>query len=210
MIAPDAPPARPALPRLILASGSSTRAALLRGAGIAHEVVIPRVDEDGLTAALRAKGTSPRDVADALAEMKAVRVSARHPETIVLGGDQVLSCDGRLYAKPATPEEAREHLDSLAGRTHVLHSAAVLAEGGEPVWRHVGEARLTMGSLSPGWLDDYVARNWDSIRHSVGGYRIEEEGVRLFTRIEGDHFTILGLPLLPLLSFLTARGSIPS
>ena len=197
-------------PPLILASGSATRAAMLARAGVAHEVVVPRVDEEAATAALLAEGAPPRDVAVALAEMKALRVSARRPDALVLGCDQILSCEGRLYAKPATPEEAREHLDSLAGRTHVLHSAAFLAEGGRPVWRHVGEAHLTMGRRSDEWLDGYVARNWEFIRHSVGGCRIEEEGVRLLERIEGDHFTILGLPLLPLLAYLADRRSIAS
>ena len=195
---------------LVLASGSATRAGLLRAAGVPFEVVVPRVDEAALKAALLAEERPARDIADALAEMKAARVSAKRPEALTLGCDQVLSCEGRIFSKPATPEDAREQVAALMGRTHRLHSAAVIYQGGEPIWRHVAEARLTMGRLSEGWLDGYVARNWDAIRHSVGGYRIEEEGVRLFSRIEGDHFTILGLPLLPLLSFLSIRGSIPS
>jgi len=195
---------------LVLASGSATRADMLRAAGLAFEVVVPRVDEEALKAGLLAEGASARDVADALAEMKAARVSGRRPEALVLGCDQTLSCEGRLFSKPASPEEAREQLRALMGRTHKLHSAAVIFQGEQPVWRHVSEARLTMERLSDAWLDGYVARNWDSLRHSVGGYRIEEEGVRLFSRIAGDHFTILGLPLLPLLSFLSVRGTIPS
>lgn len=195
---------------LVLASGSATRAAMLRAAGLAFEVVVPRVDEAAMKAALLAEGAPARDLADALAEMKAARVGPRHPEALTLGADQVLSCDGRILSKPASPGEAKAQLLGLMGRGHVLYSAAVIYRGAEPVWRHVGEARLAMGRLSELWIDGYVARNWDAIRHSVGAYRIEEEGVRLFTRIEGDHFTILGLPLLPLLSFLSARGSIPS
>jgi septum formation protein len=195
---------------LVLASGSATRAAMLRAAGLAFEAVVPRVDEEALKAALLAEEAGARDIADALAEMKAARVSGRRPEALVLGCDQTLSCDGRLFSKPASPGEAREQLRDLMGRTHKLHSAAVIYHGEEPVWRHVAEARLTMGRLSDEWLDGYVARNWDSLRHSVGGYRIEEEGVRLFAQIHGDHFTILGLPLLPLLSFLSMRGTIPS
>jgi septum formation protein len=195
---------------LVLASGSATRAAMLRAAAVEFEVVVPRVDEEALKAGLLAEGAPARDIADTLAEMKAARVSGRRPEALVLGCDQTLSCDGRLYSKPATPEDAREQLQSLMGRTHKLHSAAVIYQHEEPVWRHVSEARLTMGRLSDEWLDGYLARNWEAVRHSVGGYRVEEEGVRLFTRIDGDHFTILGLPLLPLLSFLTLRGAIPS
>ena len=196
--------------QLVLASGSATRAAMLRAAGLAFEVVVPRVDEEAFRAGLLAEGASARDVADALAEMKAARVSGRRPEAFVLGCDQTLSCDGELFSKPATPEEAREQLRSLMGRTHRLHSAAVIYQHERPVWREVTEARLTMGRMSEAWLDGYLARNWESVRHSVGAYRIEEEGVRLFTRIDGDHFTILGLPLLPLLSFLALRGTIPS
>ena len=195
---------------LVLASGSATRAAMLRAAAVEFEVVVPRVDEEALKAGLLAEGAPARDIADALAEMKAARVSGRRPEALVLGCDQTLSCDGRLFSKPATPDEAREQLRTLMGRTHKLHSAAVIYQHEEPVWRHVAEARLTMGRLSDEWLDGYLARNWQAVRHSVGGYRVEEEGVRLFTRIDGDHFTILGLPLLPLLSFLTLRGAIPS
>jgi septum formation protein len=195
---------------LVLASGSTTRMLMLRSAGLEFEVVVPRVDEEALKAGLLAEGGAARDIADALAEMKAAKVSGRRPEALVLGCDQTLCCDGRLFSKPATPEEARAQLRSLMDRTHRLHSAAVIYQNEEPVWRHVSEARLTMGRLSDDWLEGYLARHWNSVRHSVGAYRIEEEGVRLFTRIEGDHFTILGLPLLPLLSFLSLRGTIPS
>lgn len=196
--------------RLVLASSSEIRARLLRNAGLSPEIRPARIDEEAIRAALTAEGAGPRDLADALAEMKARRVSERDPEALVLGADQVLELDGQVFAKPADPPTARAQLRALAGRTHRLLSAAVVCRAGQPLWRHVGTARLTMREVSDPWLDDYLARNWDSIRHSVGAYRIEEEGVRLFTRIEGDHFTILGLPLIELLTWLTVRGDIAS
>jgi septum formation protein len=195
---------------IVLASGSATRAGMLRAAGVPFEAVVARVDEAALKEALLAEASPSRDIADALAETKALRVSGKRPGALVIGSDQVLSCEGRLLSKPGSPEEAREQIMFLLGRTHRLHSAAVIYKDAEPLWRHVSEARLTMGRRSEAWVEGYVARNWEAIRHSVGGYRIEEEGVRLFERIEGDHFTILGMPLLPLLSYLSSRGAIPS
>lgn len=195
------------LPLLVLASGSSIRADLLRRAGLPIRVEIPRVDEDGLRDALLAEQATPRDIADALAEMKAARIAARQAG-LVLGCDQVLALGKEIFAKPATEEEARAHLSRMSGRTHRLLSAAVLYENGAPLWRHVGEARLTMRDLSPRFIAAYTARNWDSIRHAVGCYKLEEEGVRLFTSVEGSYFTILGLPLLELIDFLIRRGTI--
>lgn len=195
---------------IVLASGSETRATMLRAAGVAFEVERPRLDEAALKAAMLAEGLSPRDLADALAEAKALKVSARRGEALVVGSDQVLACEGRVFGKPETPEEAVEQISALMGRTHLLFSAAVVAQAGRPVWRQVAEAKLTMGRLSEGWVRGYVERNWEAIRHSVGGYRIEEEGVRLMARVEGDHFSILGMPLLPLLQWLALRGEIAS
>jgi septum formation protein len=193
---------------LVLASTSPTRLQLLRAAGLSVEPVAPRVDEDAARGALEGEGAKPRDVADTLAEMKARKVSDRRPDDLVLGCDQVLALEGLVFAKPENPDAARSQLRQLRGRTHRLFSAVVAYESGEPVWRHVGEARMTMHQISDGYLDDYVERNWHSIAHSVGAYRIEEEGVRLFSAITGDHFTILGLPLLPLLAWLGTRGMI--
>lgn len=196
------------LPPLLLASASQTRIDMLRAAGVEIRAEAARIDEDQVRRALEAEGAHSRDVADALAEMKAAKLSDRYPEAFVLGADQELDLKGRIYAKPETPDEARDQLRALRGQTHKLLSAAVLYQGGQPQWRHVGEARLTMRDFSDAYLEDYLGRNWDRIRHSVGGYRLEEEGVRLFSSISGDHFTILGLPLLPLLSYLAQRGII--
>lgn len=190
---------------LTLASTSSTRAALLTAAGLTFDIVPPRVDEDAIKHALRAESAPPRDIADALAEVKAVRVSARRPG-LVLGADQVLSCDGRLHDKPRDRAEARDQLRALAGRRHHLFSAAVIADAGAPVWRHVGIAHLTMRPFSEDFLDDYLDRLGDTVTGTVGAYQLEGLGAQLFSRIEGDHFTILGLPLLELLGFLRARG----
>lgn len=193
---------------MILASTSPTRLTMLRAAGLNPTPVAPRVDEASIRDALTAEGATPRDIADTLAEMKARKVAEKHPETLVLGCDQVLALDRETFAKPETPEDARAQLRRLRGKTHKLLSALVVYENAEPVWRYLGEARLTMHDVSDAYLDDYIARNWDSIRHSVGCYKVEEEGVRLFSAIAGDHFTILGLPLLPLLAYLGNRGMI--
>lgn len=192
----------------ILASSSETRLTMLRQAGLAVTAMSPRVDEATVRDALLAEGAGPRDIADTLAELKARKVAERNADAVVIGCDQVLDLEGTLLSKPSSLQEARSHLRLLRGKSHKLFSACVVYENAEPVWRHVAEARLTMHQLSDGYLDDYVTRNWDSIRHSVGCYRIEEEGVRLFSAITGDHFTILGLPLLPLLAWLGTRGMI--
>ena len=193
---------------LILASTSPTRLQMLRAAGLDLTPIAPRVDEASIRDALTAECAHPRDIADALAEMKARKVADKHPADLVLGCDQVLALDRETFAKPETPDDARAQLRHLRGKTHKLLSALVVYENTEPVWRFVGEARLTMHDISDAYLDDYITRNWDSIRHSVGCYKVEEEGVRLFSAITGDHFTILGLPLLPLLAWLGNRGMI--
>lgn len=193
---------------IILASTSPTRQAMLRAAGLDFTSVAPRVDEVSIRDALIAEGANPRDIADTLAEMKARKVAEKHPPAIVLGCDQVLALDRRVFGKPETPEEACDQLRALRGQSHKLLSAIVVYEGAQPVWRHVGEAQLTMHALSDTYLQDYVTRNWESIRHSVGAYKIEEEGIRLFSAISGDHFTILGLPLLPLLAWARTKGII--
>ena len=190
---------------LILASTSETRRNLLAKAAIPFEVRPPRVDEAMVKEALLAEGHGPRAVADALAEMKALRMGG--PD-LVLGCDQTADLDGNLVSKPDSPEAAMAQLRDLSGTTHLLHSAAVLVEDGRPVWRHLATVRMVMRPISETYIQDYVARNWDEIRHSAGGYTLEGEGARLFQRVDGDHFAVLGLPLLPLIDHLITRGDL--
>ena len=193
---------------LILASGSSIRAQLLTQAGLAFEVVRPRVDEEMVRDALLSEGASPRDLADALAEMKSLRVSEKHPAALVIGCDQVLDLQGKVLSKPESRDAARAQLMDLRGKRHSLVSAVVICEGGKPIWRHVGQVRLMVRDFSEAWLDGYLDRNWPDIAEAVGSYKLEKEGVRLFSRVDGDYFTVLGLPLLDLLSYLSLRGDI--
>lgn len=195
---------------LILASGSEIRAQLLRQAGLSFDVVRPMVDEEMVKQALLAEDAPPRDIADTLAELKARRVSEKHPGALVIGCDQVLDHKGVLFSKPGSMDEARAQLQSLRGDRHALLSAAVIVEAGKPIWRHVGQVRLRMRQFSDAYLDDYLSRNFDEIRHCVGAYQLEAEGVRLFSGIEGDHFHVLGLPLIELLNYLTLRGDLPT
>lgn len=193
---------------LVLASSSAIRRELLENAAVSVEVMPARIDEDAVKTAMLEERATPRDIADALAEFKARKVASKRPDAFVLGCDQVLALDGAILSKPATKEEARGQLEALRGTTHQLLSAAVIYEGAEPVWRHVGTVRLKMRDTSDAYIDSYVDRNWESIRHSVGAYKLEEEGVRLFSQIQGDYFNVLGLPLLELLAFLGQRGVI--
>ena len=194
--------------QIVLASGSAIRGQMLSNAGIAFEAIVPRVDEEMIKIALQAEKATPRDIADALAETKARKIGGKHPDKLVIGCDQVLDFDGQILSKPQTPEEAREQLKALRGKRHSLLSAVVVYHELEPLWRHVGQVRLYMRDISDSYLNEYVDRNWPSLQSSVGGYKLEEEGARLFSRIEGDYFTILGLPLIEMINYLTASGDL--
>ena len=198
----------PMVKPLILASSSATRLRLLQSAGLDVTARPPRIDEVALRAGLEADHANPRDIADALAEMKARKIADRMGDALVLGCDQVLEFRHKVWGKPESEAEAIAQLSAFRGQSHKLLSAVVLYDAGQPIWRYVGEVRLTMRDVSDDWLNAYVARNWPSIRQSVGGYKLEEEGIRLFSAIEGDYFTILGLPLLALLGYLGDRGFI--
>ena len=196
---------------LILASGSQTRRKLLEAAGVGFRVVPADVDEDAIRASLADgqqgnSGISPIGMAERLASAKAEEVSRRFPHALVVGGDQILALGEEIFTKPADLAAAATALRRLAGRTHALHSAIALATGGATVWRHVDTARLTMRQLSEAAIDGYLRRAGEQVCASVGAYEIEGLGIQLFDAIDGDYFTILGLPLLPLLHELRRQA----
>lgn len=190
---------------LVLASGSAARRRMLEAAGLAFEVDAPRVDEEAAKASCRAAGMAPRDQADALAELKALAVSNRR-SGFVIGADQMLALEGEVFDKPKSPAEAREHLLRLRGRTHALITAVVVAREGAIIWRLIDTPQLTMRAFSDAFLDNYFARAGEHVLASVGAYQLEGLGAQLFERVEGDFFSVLGLPLLPLLAFLREHG----
>ena len=198
----------PAEQPLILASGSAARARIMRAAGLSFESLPVAVDEESIREAMEAESAPPRDVADALAALKAMRGSTRIPQAMVIGADQILVCDGRIFGKPADMATAKAQLMALRGKTHELISAAAAASNSAVVWRHVTTARMTMRPFSEAFVDDYLERCGDGILGSVGAYHYEGLGAQLFARVSGDYFTIMGLPLLELMGWLRARGAL--
>jgi septum formation protein len=195
---------------VVLASASPARAALLRAAGIPILVDAAAIDESEVKVSLQAARAEPAAIAEALAELKAQRVSRRHAGNLVIGADQVLDCEGVLFDKPADLAAARSQLLALRGRRHQLVSAAVLVRGGQRLWHHVARADLTMREFSTDFLDRYLRSAGGVALSSVGAYQLEGAGAQLFASIDGDYFTILGLPLLPLLGILREHGVLPS
>jgi septum formation protein len=191
---------------LILASQSAARRMLLAGAGITFDAAPADIDERGIQQ--RSNLTAPGDIAALLAEQKAAFVSLRHPGRYVVGADQTLSVGDRLFNKPAGRDQAAQQLRDLAGKTHELHSAIAVACDGATLFSHVSVAHMTMRQLDDTAIDAYLDAAGDKVTTSVGAYQLEGLGVHLFELIEGDHFTILGLPLLPLLKFLRGEGMI--
>jgi len=195
---------------LILASASETRGNLLRNAGIDFVAHPARVDEESIKAAMQAEGASAVDTAQALADLKAGRVSPGAPGAFVIGADQILECDGVWYDKPESLAAAHRHLTALAGRTHDLHTAAAVAKDGAVIWREATRTSLTMRALDAPAIAAYLAAAGDSVLQSVGAYQIEGRGIQLFATMQGDFFSVLGLPLLPLLNFLRGHGVVPA
>ena len=195
--------------RPVLASGSATRRAMLRRAGVAVDVRVEGIDETAIIDSLREEGVQPDEIARTLAETKAIRAGRHEPDRVTIGCDQLLVCEGRIFVKAASVDAARRTLTSLRGRSHDLISSCVVALGSRSVWHATRRATLTMRAFSDDFLDAYLARNWPAVGSSVGCYLVEEEGIQLFSGIDGDHATILGLPLLDLLGYLRARGLLP-
>lgn len=195
---------------LVLASASAARSRVLDGAGVTFAVEPAAVDEPALVASITADGRGAAEVAEALAELKASQVSTRREGAFVIGADQVLVCEGRLFAKPGTPDRARADLLALRGRSHELLSAVCVVRDGKPLWRYLARARMTMRPVSEAFVKHYLEAAGRDVLASVGAYQVEGIGVQLFSRIEGEHFAILGLPLLPLLEFLRGQGIVPA
>lgn len=194
---------------LILASASPIRSQMLTENHVPHQVVPARVDEASVKTAMLAAGAPPRDIADALADLKARKLAGRYPDNLVLGADQVLVFQKTLFDKAPNLTTLREQLTQLRGQTHELLSAAVIYENAKPVWRHIGRAQLAMRPFSDSFLDTYLESGGDDLLTTVGGYKLEADGPTLFSRVQGDYFSVLGMPLLEVLQFLRSRGVLP-
>ncbi|UPY37117.1 nucleoside triphosphate pyrophosphatase [Sediminicoccus sp. KRV36] len=194
--------------RLILASQSLSRRALLEGAGLAFETMPAAVDETAIKESAQAEGVSAADTAILLADAKAARIARRHPEATVIGADQLLVCDGEWFDKPVDLAAARQHLHRLRNRAHELLTAVVVWKNGQRAWHHLATPRLAMRDFSEAFLDEYLAREGAFVTQSVGAYRLEGMGIQLMRDIRGEHTAILGLPLLPLLAYLRDSGAL--
>lgn len=196
--------------QVILASASQARRRLLDNAGVGFACEPASIDEAAIKESLKAEGARPEQAAETLAELKALRVSQRHPGALVIGADQLLDCDGIWFDKPRDRAQAAAQLRALSGRTHRLISAVVVVRDGQRSWHHVATARLTVRPLDAGFIESYLERAGDQVLASVGAYQLEGLGAQLFSAVEGDYFTILGLPLLPLLDYLRNHGALPT
>ncbi len=206
---PVAEPRAGAVPEIVLASASRSRAVMLTAAGVPYRADPAGVDEDEIKRALQAEAAAPMIIAETLAELKAQQVCGRHAGSLVVGADQVLDCNGSLFDKPADRDHARSHLLALRGRRHHLHASVCVVRDGEYLWHHNESAELDMRNLSDDFIGAYLAAIGDDAMLSVGAYQLEGRGAQLFDRVRGDFFTILGMPLLPLLEFLRGQGVLP-
>lgn len=202
--------AEPSAPPVILASASTSRAQILRAAGVPHEIEPANVNEADVKLSLAQEGAVPLAVAETLAKLKAQYVSRRHGGALVIGADQVLECDGQLFDKPADLDQARAHLMALRGRRHTLIAGVSVVRDGEVIWHYNDHAHLEMRDLSDSFIECYIEQMGDPICETVGAYKLEGLGAQLFSAVEGDFFSILGLPLLPLLGVLRDHGVVPS
>ncbi len=193
---------------IILASASDIRSQLLRNADIEHEVIPASIDEQMIKASLASEGTNPRDIAEALAEQKAKKISLKYPNAFVIGSDQVLDFHGQACSKSLSPECLVEFLVKISGKDHRLYSAAVIYQDARPIWRHIGKVTLAMRELSQDYIKEYVSSEWENVKHCVGGYKIEDMGLRLFNKIDGDYFVVLGLPMFEIIRFFDVNGAL--
>lgn len=191
---------------LILASSSLARATLLRNAGILFETYPPKIDEQLIKKSMVSEGLSARDMADQLAEMKASKVASKFANSFILGSDQIIEFQGQLVSKPSDKKDLFLNLKAFQNKTHHLYTAAVIYFEARPIFRHISKADVSFRALTDETLATYIDKFWDCIQYCVGGYRIEAEGIQLIRKINGDHFSVMGLPLLEVVNFLSLRG----